>query len=294
MKRIFIALAAALCATAAVAADLPSRKSAPAFVAPPPVYDWTGFYIGAQGGYGWGAQTMPLAYYQNGWLVAPGEGEVPVPTFAPYDYSSGARAFVNASGAFAGGVIGYNQQIGSRFVVGVDGDFNVRIGGHGATATFVMPTAGVMPTIGTIGSTWNWASTIDGRAGFLVLPNLMLYARGGLALVQTSGNIGVADLYTLSQGWGSTGKVFAGWNVGGGVEYKITPNLSAKIQYTHIDLGAHYVRVNGVAWGAAAPALYDQLAYVGKSHPREDAVTVGVNYQLPPLFGASAPVISTK
>ena len=44
------ALAASTIAGAAYAADLPSRKVAPAYVAPAPVFTWTGFYIGVNGG----------------------------------------------------------------------------------------------------------------------------------------------------------------------------------------------------------------------------------------------------
>ncbi|WP_082540788.1 outer membrane protein [Pseudolabrys sp. Root1462] len=79
------------------AADL-SRPvyKAPAYYAPEPVFSWTGFYIGVNGGYGWSRFT--------------GTG-----TF-------GADS-VTAKGWLAGATVGYNYQMG-RFVLGVEGDFD--------------------------------------------------------------------------------------------------------------------------------------------------------------------------
>jgi outer membrane immunogenic protein len=276
-------IAAAFLAGASLAADLPSRKAAPAFVTPAPIIDWTGIYVGVQAGYGFGVKAIPLSYYQNGWQANPLSIKDPLlPKFTPYEFGSGASAFVNTSGFFAGGVIGYNQQFG-KFVVGVDADFNPRIAGHGQTATFALPTLGVYPSIATVGETWNWGSTIDGRAGYLVTPSLLLYVRGGLALVQTPGHITTANLALLSSGYGTSGAVYSGWNVGGGVEYKLTPSISTKVQYTHIDVGSHTMSLSGLAWDAAGQQ--ETQLYIGRIHPREDVVTVGVNFQLPNLLG---------
>ena len=52
-----VAIALALSAGSALAADLPSRKEAPVYVPPPPPPLWTGFYAGLNAGYGWGATS---------------------------------------------------------------------------------------------------------------------------------------------------------------------------------------------------------------------------------------------
>lgn len=53
-----VAIALALSAGSALAADLPSRKEAPVYVPPPPPPPmWTGFYAGLNAGYGWGATS---------------------------------------------------------------------------------------------------------------------------------------------------------------------------------------------------------------------------------------------
>ena len=86
MNRLLSAAALLSVATAASAADIPAR---PYTKAPPPLvspaYNWSGFYIGAMGGYGW---------------------------------DSG-----DSSGGFGGGTIGYNWQFpGSQFVFGIEVD----------------------------------------------------------------------------------------------------------------------------------------------------------------------------
>ena len=87
-----LAVAALLSAGAAHAADLPYRKDAPAFAPPPPVFSWTGAYVGLNVGGGFKA-----------------------------DNSFGRAGDV--SGVVGGGQIGYNYQISPLFVVGIETDF---------------------------------------------------------------------------------------------------------------------------------------------------------------------------
>ncbi len=87
MKRLLLAGAALSVATAASAADMPARPYAKAPAVVSPAYNWSGFYIGAMGGFGWGGSDS------------------------------------DASGGFGGGTIGYNWQLpGSQFVFGVEVD----------------------------------------------------------------------------------------------------------------------------------------------------------------------------
>jgi outer membrane immunogenic protein len=102
MKKFGLGLIAVISLTnAAVAADL-AVKAAPPIVVP---FSWTGFYVGAHGGYGW-TTTDGL----------------------------------DAKGGFGGGQVGYNFQTGN-FVFGIEGDFagsdiSQTVGGFGISATF--------------------------------------------------------------------------------------------------------------------------------------------------------------
>src|SRR5450759_4060185 len=69
MLRIRSALLAAAALTIglaqmALAADLPQRPAPAPLLAPTPVYNWTGIYVGINGGYGWGSQD-PLNIITN-------------------------------------------------------------------------------------------------------------------------------------------------------------------------------------------------------------------------------------
>jgi len=130
MKRVFLALVglAALTGTAA-AADLPPRMApAPYYKAPAEVqvYNWTGFYIGINGGGGFGRS----------------------------DWDSIGSSF-DVSGGLVGGTVGYNYQFGQA-VVGVEGDIDwADINGTTNTACpFGCKT------------TDNWLSTVRGRLGY--------------------------------------------------------------------------------------------------------------------------------
>ena len=147
MKRIVLVGALALVASVpAMAADLPL----PAAPVAPVVrtFTWAGFYLGLNGGYGFG---------QSKWNSALGT----VGGFA-------------TNGGLAGGTIGGNYQWG-QFVVGVEGDLdwqNLR----GSQTTGLCATVGV----GSCGTASNWLSTIRGRAGFAV-NRALVYATGGAA-----------------------------------------------------------------------------------------------------------------
>jgi outer membrane immunogenic protein len=85
-----IAIGAALAAGSAQAADLPSHKAAPDFAPPPPVFSWTGAYVGLNAGGAFKADSGTGADY---------------------------------SGVVGGGQIGYNLQLSPLFVVGLETDF---------------------------------------------------------------------------------------------------------------------------------------------------------------------------
>jgi outer membrane immunogenic protein len=97
-RRMLIASAAvAALGGTALAADLPTTKGPPVYTPPPPIFTWTGVYIGGQVGYEFG-RAYPIV------------GGVAAAPFSP-------------NGVVGGGHVGYNYQIG-MFVLGVEGDAN--------------------------------------------------------------------------------------------------------------------------------------------------------------------------
>ena len=222
MKRSFIAgylaLAALAAAPSAQAADL---GLAPLYKAPPPVtaaYNWSGFYLGANGGGAWG---------DSRWQGT-GNGKV------------------DLSGGMAGGTAGFNWQTGPM-VLGVEGDIDWS-GLSGSTASAACPG-------GNCGTSQTWLSTVRGRAGY-AFDRFLPYVTGGLA---------VGDIRAATPGLPGGSATNTGWTVGGGVEFALPGNWSAKAEYLHVDLGSF-----NCGTGCGVPNENVSL--------REDVFRAGVNY----------------
>ena len=195
MKKSLFALAilAGFTTSSALAADLPSRAPPPVYVPPPPIFTWTGFYVGINGGGAFGRTDV-------------------------FDFNVvGTTAHHDVGGGEVGGTAGYNYQIG-QIVLGVEADADwadVR----GSTAC---PAAAF-----TCGTHVDFLGSVRARAG-LTWDRVLVYATGGL---------GLGDFrYSASPGPGfpttAADTLFrAGYVGGGGVEYAITHNWSAKVEY---------------------------------------------------------------
>jgi outer membrane immunogenic protein len=259
------AIALALAAGSAFAADLPSRKEAPVYVPPPPPPPlWTGFYGGLNIGGGWSANTIN----SNNW--APYTDSVVGGLFiAPSSTAGGS----NAGGVVGGGQAGYNFQFGSSIVVGAETDIqgtSMKSGGNNASAFYpgVLPGSVLVPLApaGNIGIALNWFGTVRGRAGFLIMPTLLAYGTAGFAYGGVQGNV---TGYTNTR---------TGWTAGGGVEWLFMPNWSVKGEYLYVDLDSGGTTgVTGFQWGS-------------HHHPQVNIVRAGLNYHF--NFGANAPVLA--
>ena len=199
MKKI-LGLAAAL-ATAGVvgsasAADMPVKmpvKAAPV-VAP---YNWTGLYVGLQGGYAWGSSVQ---FFTAG--------------------AGGSTDRFNINGWQGGGTLGYNWQI-QQWVVGLETDFSGShiSGSTNSTASYGCGTA----------CTTNVTSfgTLRGRLGY-TWNNVLLYGTGGLAYAN------INSALTSPTGTGNATNWRAGWAAGAGMEYGFAPHWSAKIEWVYV------------------------------------------------------------
>jgi outer membrane immunogenic protein len=180
MRNILMAatVAAALAAPlAATAADLPRPNAmptkAPPFVAPE--FIWNGFYVGVNGGGGWG----------RAW--------------------SDQTGHFDTSGGVVGGTVGYNAQLG-RWVLGFEGDIDwSNVGGS---------TANGCPA-GNCSVQNNWLSTARGRVGYAFgsfLPyitgglavgdvNASVPGFTGMDATQVGWTAGVGLEYAINQRW---------------------------------------------------------------------------------------------
>ncbi|WP_424362887.1 outer membrane protein [Methylocystis parvus] len=290
-KKIYVAtLAGLIASSAALAADLPAVKGPPA-PPPPPIFSWSGPYLGLSIGYG-GANTGQL----NGFALGPNLA----PTGAVW-----AAGSPNANGVIGGVQVGYNYQFpGTRFVVGVETDF-MGAGLNGATTVVGSPVAGtnIFPFIHTY-QELNWFGTVRGRVGYAILPTLLIFGTGGFAYGHVSNNYVVGYTNGFLDGAWNSG-VRTGWAAGGGLEWAFMPNLSIRAEYLYVDLGH-----DGTLWDGACGCGGDKggpvpppppvvvppatfiAAQTGAAH-RFHTARVGLNYRFN-LFGApaAAPVLA--
>lgn len=275
MRHHMLALAAiaATSGAPAIASDLPSHKSAPSFVSTAPL--WTGFYAGVNAGYTWMKSPVKVLAVGSGAVMGSEE------QWTPYPFAAPGVAVLNSSGFLGGGQVGYNVQIG-RFVIGAEGEFEGLLGGK-KTATFVSP-GPIAPSVSVtqIGRAWDWAGAATARAGFLVMPTLLVYAKGGAGFGHAAANVLDYSTTALGYGAGVAGHVYGGWAYGGGVEWMLSPHLSLKVEYLHFDLGKHQASVQGLAYGAPIAAA---TSYFVQTHLKQDVVKLGLNLHLNWLTG---------
>jgi outer membrane immunogenic protein len=183
---------AAACTGAAVAADLSPAYKAPV-KAIAPAASWTGLYIGGNVGYGWDSGST------NGTSAASTDPAL-APALAAIVGAGSYPAALSpaAKGVIGGGQIGYNWQLPSQWLIGLEADLQ----GSGikgsdsqtrSPAFFDTTTTGVTKSI-------DWFGTVRGRVGFLVTPQWLLYGTGGLAYGQTKSTFTTGRPYGLDRG----------------------------------------------------------------------------------------------
>jgi outer membrane immunogenic protein len=245
-----------------LAADLPMK--APPMLAPAP-YNWNGFYVGANVGYGWEKSTV------NSFDS----------TLALTDTISG-----NGNGVFGGFQFGYNWQVSPNWLIGGEADWDAT----GITRSLSGCT--VTGCSASSNKTTDFA-TIRTRFGY-VANNVLIYGTGGFAFLDSNTSRQVVCVVagggTCPGGpspSGLTGMIatatgiHVGWSAGGGIEYGFLPNWTVKVEYMRLqfhDVGSDFT------YPGFATAFRHTNATDGY-----DTVKVGVNY----LFNTpSAPVVA--
>ena len=199
--------------SAASAADLPAQPytKAPTMVAP--IYDWTGFYIGLNGGGASSHECLTITSVA-GAAVAPN--------------SEGCH---NATGSLVGGQIGYRWQ-SANWVFGVEaqGDW-ANLKGSNSSLTAIIPQTNRTKVdaiglfAGQVGYAWN---------------NVLVYLKGGAAVT----NNNYSSFFPVGNVFAAAGVPFNaasdtrwGGAAGGGIEIGFAPNWSVGVEYDHLFMG---------------------------------------------------------
>jgi outer membrane immunogenic protein len=184
---------------AALAGDLPSKAPPPVYVAPPPIFTWTGFYAGIAGGNGFGRTDH-------------------------FDFATGGVATHDVNGPLVGGEAGYDYQIGP-LVIGLlaDADYaNI----NGAT---VCPTAA-----NTCETRDNFLGSVRGKVGY-AFNQFLVFGTGGVGfqdvrynefVTGTGANAGFPQTFFKT-----------GFTAGGGLAYQVVPGWAIKAEYVYYGFG---------------------------------------------------------
>lgn len=193
MKNLLAATVFALLPFGAVAADLPARNVAPAFVA---AHSWSGLYVGLNGGAIYSTHDVNDFDYWN----------------------SGATSSYSKVGALAGGAVGYNIQI-DKLVLGVEGDLSYVANNVNSSS---------IPDSRRIVNEMNWLGTVRARMGVSV-DRALIYMTGGVAFagVKNSYTDSLGDEEELEETW-RKGGTRTGFVAGAGVEYALNNNWTLK------------------------------------------------------------------
>jgi outer membrane immunogenic protein len=229
MKKYLLAtvfLGALLPVSGANAADLSYPVKAPPVVVIP-VFSWTGFYLGANFGYGGDKFKYPFSAYADEY-----DDEELI------DSADLTGEFkLNSSGFFGGGQIGYNYQFDNGWVAGIETDFQWSgiKGELSGNASLDFNDVNVLDADFSAGSEVEWFGTIRGRLGY-AWDKVFLYGTGGAAYGKVKSHYSI-NIDDFSAG-DSVSDTQWGWTVGAGLEYAITDHWTFKTEYLYVDLGS--------------------------------------------------------
>jgi len=222
--------AAVLVSGGAFAADLQIPATPDKAMAMAVPSTWDGFYAGVNAGYGWSNRTGTSDISGGG------------PTVGAWNY--------NLGGGLIGAQAGFNYELGSNFVVGVQVDADVA----NINGSDVGQVTGGGP------GTYNWLATATAKLGYAA-DNFLVYVDGGYALAGFNFN-GTVGGCNFSQTDG-------GFAAGVGASYKMTDNVSLDLNYNHVWFQN---ATSACTFGGFLPLdIHDAIG--------ADVVKLGVNYK---------------
>ena len=210
--------------------------------------NWTGPYVGGSVGYGWGEQKFKDVNFAD---VVTKPGSEVVTNSKP-----------SLDSAFGGLNAGYNFLVNDKTLIGAE----VNVVGGSFDANYQSIDHGFGQDF-TAQSKMNWMATVKAKAGIFV-GDTLVHINGGIAFADEE--MKIDSLFSGTHYNTSDSQKRTGWVVGLGAEQAIYSNLTAKIDYQHIDFGDENFTINNVDPG---------LSKIGvKGSDKFDMLSVGLNY----------------
>jgi outer membrane immunogenic protein len=256
-----------------LAADLPVKAP---FIAPAPVYNWTGFYIGLNAGGAWGTfHATTTTDFNPAPLGGPPVYNISNPPEDVAALAAVGAQNISGAGFTGGGQVGYNWQAGAA-VFGVEADINYfRLSGS-ATKTGPYPPF-FPPFTMTVNSQVNtdWLFTARPRLGY-ASNNWLFYVTGGLALTRLHGTFTFTDNLGPALETGTISEIKVGWTIGGGVEVGLWNRWTARAEYLYVDFG----NVSTTSNNLVAPTPFPANVFHHGTDLSANIARVGLNYRL--------------
>jgi outer membrane immunogenic protein len=242
---------AALAVTSAgsvFAADLPVKA-----VAPTPVYEWSGVYIGGVIGGAWSTHDV---------------SDQALGPFLGQPYAQG----IAASGMIGGADGGARYQLG-KLVVGVEGD--ITFGNlNGTNASAMGPDSFTISRA--ITADTKWTATAAATFGIAGEGNWLFYGKAGVAFADT----GYTDSWTVPgmlPFGGTASDTTVGWTAGTGVEWAVSNAWSLKAEYDYLDFGKHSVAISEQPSGSGVMPMTQDRNHINQ-------FKAGLNWRILPGF----------
>lgn len=239
MRKLTLAflISAATIVSATAADQIPSEES----------LNWSGGYIGAQFGHAWGESNASIT---------------------PCPFSPNCSLYLDPDGFFGGIYAGYNHQFSNNIVLGIDTDINlsgVDSGDVVLRATDGTPRSQVEGSAET-----KWDGAIRARLGYAA-GRWLPYLAGGLSVARVDLEAHLVTpilIWPAGTSLASEKETLTGWNIGAGVEYAATSNITLRAEYRYTDFGTQRF-----------PVQNDILNVDGKMDLSTHDVRIGVAYR---------------
>jgi opacity protein-like surface antigen len=197
-------------------------------------YDWSGLYVGIVGGGEWGRSKH-------------------------INSSNDITRTFDVNGALLGASVGYNAQFAGIWLFGLEGDMSWS---NASGKAFDIPPFNRARQSGTKEL---WLATARIRLGVTPIERWLTYITGGVALAEVEAEIFNPEATYTDR------HVRGGWTAGAGVEYAMTKNWSAKLEYLHVGL-------TDTSYFTPAPAVPTSNRGAGVPLD-ENIVRGGINYK---------------
>ena len=255
-----------LMGTQARAADMAVKAPLPA---PLPVSDWSGVYVGLEGGYGWGKQNTNAISSGDPFTAVITESIGALVLTPPFFFPDVALPSIKQRGWLLGGFLGAQKQWGN-WVLGIEGDIDgADIKGWGTSNASVSSSNQALFTGGNAGLLFNncggpcftlnqnlsISSKIDalaslrGKVGWSFSPNWLIYGTGGAGFAHVENAVVSTETATISPTLlavcvfsacnfsanslsnTSGGTTLFGWAAGGGIDWKLPLNAGSALVF---------------------------------------------------------------